>query len=58
MGKQIFLFGVRVVIILVEMAGVEPASEDQLPRLSTSVAALLKFPQRGAERQAPRLDSL
>ena len=43
---------------LVEMAGVEPASEDQLPRLSTSVADLLKFPQCSAERQALHLGSL
>lgn len=43
---------------MVEMAGVEPASEDQLPRLSTSVAGLLKFPQHSAERQALCLGSL
>ena len=49
---------VRPLFLLVEMAGVEPASEDQLPRLSTSVAGLLKFPQCSAERQALHLGSL
>jgi len=43
---------------LVEMAGVEPASEDQLPRLSTSVAGLLAFPPCSAERQALHFGSL
>ncbi len=43
---------------LVEMAGVEPASESQLPRLSTSVSGLLKFPPCSAERQALHFGSL
>ena len=47
-----------VLFLLVEMAGVEPASEDQLPGLSTSVAGLLRFPQCSAERQALHLGSL
>ena len=43
---------------LVEMAGIEPASENRLPGLSTSVAALLTFPPRTAEQQALRISSL
>ena len=45
-------------IVLVEMAGIEPASENRLPGLSTSVAALLTFPPRTAEQQALRISSL
>ena len=45
-------------IVMVEMAGVEPASENRLPGLSTSVAALLTFPPRTAEQQALRISSL
>ena len=37
---------------LVEMAGIEPASEKGLPRLSTSVAFVLKFPLPHAQKQA------
>lgn len=37
---------------LVEMAGIEPASEKGLPRLSTSVAFVLKFPRLHAQKQA------
>ena len=40
------------VFFLVEMAGVEPASENLFPKLSTSVVYLLKFPWDYAERQA------
>ena len=45
-------------VVVVEMAGVEPASESQLPRLSTSVSGLLKFPPCSAERQALHFGSL
>ena len=45
-------------LFLVEMAGIEPASENRLPGLSTSVAALLTFPPRTAEQQALRISSL
>ena len=45
-------------VFLVEMAGIEPASENRLPGLSTSVAALLTFPPRTAEQQALRISSL
>ena len=37
---------------LVEMAGIEPASEKGLPRLSTSVAFVLGFPLPPAQKQA------
>lgn len=37
---------------LVEMAGIEPASEKGLPRLSTSVAFVLEFPLPPAQKQA------
>ena len=37
---------------LVEMAGIEPASEKGLPRLSTSVASVLRFPPPPAQKQA------
>ncbi len=43
---------------VVEMAGIEPASENRLPRLSTSVACVLSFPLSGAHRQAPEFSSL
>lgn len=43
---------------MVEMTGVEPVSESNLPRLSTGVAFPFKFPQRSAERQAQRFGSL
>ena len=38
--------------ILVEMAVIETASENQFPRISTSVVYLLRFPSRSADRQA------
>ena len=38
--------------LLVEMAGIEPASEKGLPRLSTSVAFVLGFPLPPAQKQA------
>lgn len=37
---------------LVEMAGIEPASEKGVPRLSTSVAFVLEFPLPPAQKQA------
>ena len=43
---------------MVEMAGIEPASENQLPGLSTSVAALLEFPSHAAGQQAVCVGSL
>lgn len=43
---------------VVEMAGVEPASESQLPGLSTSVAGRLEFPPCSADRQALHFGSL
>ena len=43
---------------LVEMAGIEPASENRLPGIFTSVAALLTFTPRTAEQQALRISSL
>lgn len=36
---------------LVEMAGVEPASENSFPQLSTSVAVRLEFPCQTVGRQ-------
>ena len=38
--------------ILVEMAVIETASENQFPRISTSVVYLLRFPSRNADKQA------
>jgi len=38
--------------LLVEMAGVEPASENPSTRLSTSVVCLLRFPSGDADGQA------
>ena len=43
---------------LVEAAGIEPASENPSPQLSTSVAFLLTFPLQSAEKQALRFSSL
>ena len=44
-------------IILVEMMGVEPMSENLFPKLSTSVVYLLSFPQINADKQALILGS-
>ena len=49
---------VALFISMVEMTGVEPVSEGNLPRFSTSVAYDLKFPRRGAQRQASHFGSL
>lgn len=38
---------------VVEARGIEPLSENHLPRLSPSAADRLRFPSTGAERQAP-----
>ena len=38
--------------MLVEMAVIETASENQFPRISTSVVYLLRFPSRSADKQA------
>ena len=38
--------------VLVEMAVIETASENQFPRISTSVVYLLRFPSRNADKQA------
>ena len=43
--------------VLVEAAGIEPASENHLIQLSPSAADLLGFPSRIAERQAMRYGS-
>ena len=43
---------------MVEMAGIEPASEKRLPRLSTSVAFVLTFPLPDAQKQASGFSSL
>jgi len=40
------------------MRGIEPLSENHLPWLSTSVAAVLKFPFHSALQQAQRIGSL
>ena len=42
---------------LVEVGGVEPPSENCLPRLSPSAVAVLNLPHRIAQRQAIRLGS-
>ena len=42
---------------VVEAAGIEPASENQFPQLSTSVVYLLTFPARIADKQAMRESS-
>ena len=39
--------------LVVEARGIEPLSENHLPRLSPSAADRLRFPSTGAERQAP-----
>ena len=38
--------------VMVEMAVIETASENQFPRISTSVVYLLRFPSRSADKQA------
>ena len=38
--------------VMVEMAVIETASENQFPRISTSVVYLLRFPSRNADKQA------
>ena len=43
---------------LVEMAGIEPASENLSVSASPSADALLKFPYKSAKRQADLLGSL
>lgn len=50
--------GVRIPNGLVEMAGVEPASESPSAQLSTSVSGLLGFPSAPAVRQAGAYGSL
>ena len=37
---------------VVEMAVIETASENQFPRISTSVVYLLRFPSKSADKQA------
>ena len=37
---------------MVEMAVIETASENQFPRISTSVVYLLRFPSKSADKQA------
>ena len=39
-------------LFMVEMAVIETASENQFPRISTSVVYLLRFPSRSADKQA------
>ena len=48
---RLFLYE-RLFLNMVEMAGIEPASEKGLPRLSTSVAFVLEFPLPPAQKQA------
>ena len=43
---------------MVEMAGIEPASERGAPGLSTGVAFVLRFPLPGAQKHAPGVGSL
>ncbi len=43
--------------LLVEMAGIEPASENPFIQVSPSAVSLLKFPHQIADRQAKRLGS-
>lgn len=50
--------GVRILNGVVEMAGVEPASESPSAQLSTSVSGLLGFPSAPAVRQADAYGSL
>ena len=57
-GSNFFSHNSSSKVLLVEMAGIEPASENRLPRLSTSVACVLSFPLSGAHRQAPEFSSL
>ena len=38
--------------VMVEMAVIETASENQFPRISTSVVCLLRFPSESAGKQA------
>ena len=54
----IFEFQISTSVHLVEMAGIEPASENRLLRLSTSVAGVLAFPCGSAQRQAQPFSSL
>lgn len=42
---------------LVEMRGIEPLSEKYLPRLSTSVVVVLKFPYSSTRQRVIRLGS-
>ncbi len=42
---------------MVEMAGIEPASERGAPGLSTGVAFVLGFPLPGAQKHAPGIGS-
>ena len=46
-----------IVTELVEMRGIEPLSEKYLPRLSTSVVVVLKFPYRSTRQRVIRLGS-
>ena len=39
-------------LFMVEMAVIETASENQFPRISTSVVCLLRFPSESAGKQA------
>ena len=47
----------QILMIMVEAAGIEPASENHLIQLSPSAADLLRFPSRIADRQAMRYGS-
>lgn len=51
-GSNFFSHNSSSKVLLVEMAGIEPASEKGLPRLSTSVAFVLRFPRPHAQKQA------
>ena len=51
-------FGSQQAIHMVEMAGIEPASERGLPGLSSGVAFALRFPPPSAQKQAMGLGSL
>lgn len=51
-GSNFFSHNNSSKVLLVEMAGIEPASEKGLPRLSTSVAFVLRFPCPHAQKQA------
>ena len=50
-------FGSQQAIHMVEMAGIEPASEGGSSGLSTGVAFDLNLPRSGAQKQAPDLGS-